>query len=191
MFRPWFSHHQVTTEHTRYDKCTFNGIPFRYLRDNRLWCDKYYLFISLKNCCVIDGPYYIIYCYTTGWPLSNPAFFQHVKVVLRASSESDSLRASSESDSLRASSESDSLRASDPDGGRLSFRKPYWKSERFWDPEFYFEVILNNHWTNSKLYYVEFSIVEYRYRYQFTQIMPSCLINRCHKRLAKCRIYAC
>jgi hypothetical protein len=27
------------------------------------------LFISLKNCCVIDGPYYIVYCYTTGWPL--------------------------------------------------------------------------------------------------------------------------
>jgi hypothetical protein len=26
---------------------------------------------TLENGCVIDGPYYIIYCYTTGWPLSN------------------------------------------------------------------------------------------------------------------------
>jgi hypothetical protein len=26
------------------------------------WCDKYYLFISPKNCCVIDGPYiYILF----------------------------------------------------------------------------------------------------------------------------------
>jgi hypothetical protein len=24
------------------------------------WCDKYYLFISLNNFCVIDDPYYII-----------------------------------------------------------------------------------------------------------------------------------
>jgi hypothetical protein len=28
------------------------------------------LFVSPKNCCVIDGPYYIIFCYTTRWPLS-------------------------------------------------------------------------------------------------------------------------
>jgi hypothetical protein len=40
MFRPWFGPHQATIEHTRYDKCTFNGIPFCYLRN------KWYSVIS-------------------------------------------------------------------------------------------------------------------------------------------------
>ena len=77
----------------------------------------------------------------------------------------------------------DSLRASKHDVGLLSFYKPCWSSERFWNPEYDFDVIVNNLWTIPKLYYVELSIVEYRY--QVTLIMLSSLMKTLPQKIGK------